>query len=81
MGLPNTMLTNSELLVNHTPKEVKNDPFISTLGVKMVLNSVNMTKIPLYFHSRHEFGQVSYWLWGCLVKVWKALPRGLGSEC
>ena len=34
-------------------KEVKNDPLISGLGVKMGVNSVNISKTPLYFHCRH----------------------------
>ena len=29
-------------------------PLISSLGVKMAVNIVNITKSPLYFHSRHE---------------------------
>ena len=34
-------------------KEAKNDPLISGLGVKMGVNSVNISKTPLYFHCRH----------------------------
>ena len=29
-------------------------PLISTLGVKIAVNIVNITKTPPYFHSRHE---------------------------
>ena len=35
-------------------KEAKNDPLISGLGVKMGVNSVNISKTPLYFHCRHK---------------------------
>ena len=38
-------------------KEVKNDPLISGLGVKMGVNSVNISKTPLYFHCRHEISK------------------------
>ena len=31
------------------------DPLISTPGVNNNINTVNMSKIPLYFHSRHGF--------------------------
>ena len=34
-------------------KEAKNDPLISGLGVKIGVNSVNISKTPLYFHCRH----------------------------
>ena len=38
-------------------KEVKNDPLISSLGVKMGVNSVNISKTPLYFHCRREISK------------------------
>ena len=38
-------------------KEVKNDPLISGLGVKMGVNSVNISKTPLYFHCRHKISK------------------------
>ena len=38
-------------------KEAKNDPLISGLGVKMGVNSVNISKTPLYFHCRHEISK------------------------
>ncbi len=55
MGLPGVKLTTSEHLVNLEPTKAKNDPFISTLGVNLALNIVNMPGIPLYFHSRRGF--------------------------
>ena len=42
MSLLGNQLTNSELVVNGMPKEVKKGPLISTLGMKMGLNIVNM---------------------------------------
>jgi hypothetical protein len=42
VGLPRNQLTNSELVVNEVLKGTKNDSYISTLGVKMGLNIVNM---------------------------------------
>ena len=38
-------------------KGVKFDPLISGLGVKMGVNSVNISKTPLYFHCRHEISK------------------------
>jgi len=38
-------------------KEAKNDPLISGLGVKMGVNSVNISKTPLYFHCRHKISK------------------------
>ena len=38
-------------------KEAKNDPLISGLGVKMGVNTVNISKTPLYFHCRHEISK------------------------
>ena len=45
-------------------KEVKNDPLISSLGVKMGVNSVNISKTPLYFHCRHK-----------ILKIWVKYDR------
>ena len=38
-------------------KEAKNDPLISGLGVKIGVNSVNISKTPLYFHYRREISK------------------------
>jgi len=38
------------------------NPLISTLGVKINVNTVNITKTPLYFQSRHNF-QTNSILW------------------
>ena len=45
-------------------KEAKNDPLISGLGVKMGVNSVNISKTPLYFHCRHK-----------ILKIWVKYER------
>ena len=42
VGLPRNQLTNSEFVVNDFLKGVRNNPLISTLGVKIGLNIVNM---------------------------------------
>lgn len=55
MGLPKLKLTTSEHNVNLEQEKAENDPFISTLGVNLALNIVNMPRIPLNFHSRHDF--------------------------
>ena len=39
-------------------KEAKNDPLISGLGVKTGVNSVNISKTPLYFHCRHKISKI-----------------------
>ena len=49
MGLPDNQLTNSELGVNDKPKGAQIDPIISTLGVKMGLNIVNMSELTPMF--------------------------------
>jgi len=43
------------ILCEENQKKPHFNPFISTPGVKKPLNTVNMSKIPLYFHSRHGF--------------------------
>ena len=49
MGLPKNQLTNSELGVNGRPKGAQIDPIVSTLGVKMGLNIVNMLELTPIF--------------------------------
>ena len=45
-------------------KEAKNDPLISGLGGKIGVNSVNISKTPLYFHCRHK-----------ILKIWVKYDR------
>ena len=57
------------------------DPFISIPGVNNNINTVNITKLPLYFHSRHN----NLNLRGVKIKTnvnnKKLVRRGLGSQC
>ena len=65
-------------------RKVKTRPFyplISSLGVKMAVNIVNITKSPLYFHSRHEISSKTRARNTCFVNNKKTLRRGLGSQC
>ena len=56
-------------------------PLISSLGVKMAVNIVNIMKSPLYFQSRREISSIL----GCdnrgFVNNKNTLRRGLGSQC
>jgi len=57
------------------------DPLISIPGVNNNINTVNITKLPLYFHSRHD----NLYSGGVKTKITvnnKKLARhGLGSQC
>ena len=56
-------------------------PPISSLGVKIDVNIVNITKPPPYFHSRHEIYSKMRAKNTCFVNNKKTLRRGLGSQC
>ena len=43
------------ILCEENQKKPHFNPHISIPGVKNTVNTVNMSKIPLYFHSRHGF--------------------------
>jgi len=43
------------ILCEENLKKPHFNPYISIPGVKNTVNNVNMSKIPLYFHSRHGF--------------------------
>ena len=47
----------NKLLISCEENEKKPhfNPFISNPGVKKPLNTVNMLKSPLYFHSSHDY--------------------------
>jgi len=65
-------------------RKVKRSPFyplISTLGVKMTVNIVNIMKTPLYFHSRREISSILESMEDSSVNKKKILRRGLGSQC
>ena len=42
------------ILCEENQKKPHFNPFISNPGVKKPLNTVNMSKSPLYFHSSHD---------------------------
>ena len=55
-------------------------PLISSLGVKMGVNIVNIIKPPLYFQSRHEISWVLGGLRDCFVNIEKTLRHGSGMS-
>ena len=64
--------------------KVKRSPFyplISSLGVKMAVNIVNIIKSPLYFQSRREISPNLEGIGDGFVNNKKTLRRGLGSQC
>ena len=56
-------------------------PLISSLGVKMAVNIVNIVKSPLYFQSRRKITPILEGIGGSFVNNKKTLRRGLGSQC
>ena len=55
-------------------------PLISSLGVKMGVNTVNIIKSPLYFQSRHEISWIMGGLRDCSVNIRKTLRHGSGMS-
>ena len=55
-------------------------PLISSLGVKMGVNIVNIIKSPLYFQSRHEISWFMGELRDCSVNIGKTLRHGSGMS-
>ena len=55
-------------------------PLISSLGVKMGVNIVNIIKSPLYFQSRHEISWVMGGLRDWFVNIEKTLRHGSGMS-
>ena len=55
-------------------------PLISSLGVKIDVNIVNIIKPPLYFHSRHEISWIMGGLRACFVNIKKTLRHGTGMS-
>ena len=55
-------------------------PLISSLGVKMGVNIVNIIKSPPYFQSRHEISWVMGGLRDCSVNIGKTLRHGSGMS-
>ena len=70
--------------VKNVLRKVKRSPFyplISSLGVKMAVNIVNIIKSPLYFQSRREISSILGGIGDGFVNKKKTLRRGLGSQC
>ncbi len=64
-------------------RKVKRSPFyplISSLGVKMAVNIVNIIKTPLYFQSRHEISWIMGGLRDRSVNIEKTLRHGSGMS-
>ena len=55
-------------------------PLISSLGVKIGVNIVNIIKSPLYFQSRHEISWVMGGLRDWFVNIEKTLRHGSGMS-
>ena len=55
-------------------------PLISSLGMKMGVNIVNIIKTPPYFHSRHEISWVMGGLRAYFVNIKKTLRHGSGMS-
>ncbi len=55
-------------------------PLISSLGVKMGVNIVNIIKPPLYFQSRHETPWIMGGIRDCSVNIGKTLRHGSGMS-
>ena len=65
-------------------RKVKRSPFyplISSLGVKMTVNTVNIIKSPPNFQSRRELSPILEGVGDGFVNNKKTLRRGLGSQC
>ena len=43
------------ILCEENQKKPHFNPYISNPGVKKPVNTVNILKLPLYFHSRHDY--------------------------
>ncbi len=57
------------------------DPFISIPGVNNNINTVNITKLPLYFHSRHNNLYSKGFKTKTIVNNKKLARCGVGSQC
>ena len=57
------------------------DPLISIPGVNNNINTVNITKLPLYFHSRHDNLYSGGFKTKIIVNNKKLARHGLGSQC
>ena len=70
--------------VKEVLRNVKRRPFyphISSLGVKIDVNTVNIIKLPQYFQSRREISSIHEGVETSFVNNKKTHRRGLGSQC
>ena len=68
------------IMCEENQKKPHFNPFISIPGVKKTINTVNIPKTPLYFHSRHEFMSLRGLNYKQVVNNKKHTRRGLGSQ-
>jgi len=57
------------------------NPYISNPGVKKPINTVNIQKLPLYFHSRHDYFIIKGLKLKINVNNKKWARCRLGSQC
>ena len=53
--LKEEMVNKLLILCEENKKKPHFNPYISNPGVKKPINIVNISKLPLYFHSRHDY--------------------------
>ncbi len=74
-------LVNKLLIIcEENQKKPHFNPFISIPGVNNPINTVNIPKTPLYFHSRHEIYVIKGAYYKQVVNNKKHPRRGLGSQ-
>ena len=69
------------ILCEENKKKPHFNPFISNPGVKKPLNTVNIPKSPLYFHSSHDYLLLKGLILKLDVNNKKYTRRRLGSQC
>ena len=69
------------ILCEENKKKPHFNPFISNPGVKKPINTVNISKLPLYFHSSHDIFITKGFKLGIIVNNKKYTRRRLGSQC
>ena len=69
------------ILCERKSKKPHFNPHISNPGVKKPVNIVNIQKLPLYFHSRHDYFIIKGFKLKINVNNKKWARRRLGSQC
>jgi len=75
----NNQLTTVKVVLRKAKKRLFY-PLISSLGVKIGVNIVNIIKSPLYFQSRREISWNKGGLRACFVNIKKTLRHGSGMS-